>query len=353
MLSNDSLFINSIITCFSASNCPLNQTIGNNMLGECCSNTIRSFTLGTLATCVDCAPITCYKSASCNGPSITLTSNTLDQCCSEGNSALLTGMAIPLFMPVGHCVRCPSRGSSGEDPHFAVLLPSKQQLCFTVQGEPGFIFNLVEGTHLTVNAMFVQDRVRKEVTWIGTLAVVVDNTRYSKVTLRFEADKEIVYINERTHFYVRNISEISFGKKGMNVKSTPKRNPSQINVNIRQIGLKFTIDFVGQHLDTIYHKIPSNQHNSSYRGLLGQFFCKGHNIDEVRKLLLFPMSEREPIPVMRRPIWSFMERESGTPDHLCWMAMNVGYQGEGLIQGHYLDYVRSDLFSTTGNHFKT
>ena len=323
------------------------------MLGDCCSNTMNSFTLGTLADCVQCAPITCYRSASCNGPTITPTSNTLGQCCSEGNSAQLTGMTLPLLMPVGLCVRCPGRGSSGEDPHFAVLLPSKQQLCFTVQGEPGFIFNLIQGTHLTVNAMFVHDRVRKEVTWIGSLAVIVSDTQYNKVTLRFEADERVVYINENTHFYVRNISEISFSKKGMTVISTAKRNLSQINVDIQQIGLKFTVDFVGQHLDTIYHKIPNNQHNNSYHGLLGQFFCKGHNIDEVRKLLLFPTSEREPIPVMRRPIWTFMERESGTPDGLCWMAMNVGYQGEGLIQGHYLNYVRSDLFSTTGNHFKT
>ena len=353
MASNTSLFINSIISCYSTLNCPLNQNIGNVILSDCCSNTTHSFTLGTLVTCVHCAPITCYRSASCNGSTITPTSNTLDQCCSEGNSAKLTGMVQPLLTPVGYCVRCPGRGSSGEDPHFVVLLPSNQQLCFTVQGEQGFIFNLIQGTHLTVNAMFVHDKVRKEVTWIGSLAVIVSDTRYNKVTLRFEADKGIVYINERTHFYVRNISEISFSKKGMTIKSTVKRTPSQINVNIWHIGLEFTVDFVGQHLDTIYHKIPSNQHNYSYHGLLGQFFCKGHSIDEVRKLLLFPTSEREPIPVMRRPIWGFMERESGTPDHLCWMAMNVGYQGEGLIQGHYLDYVRSNLFSTTENYFKT
>ena len=51
----------------------------------------------------------------------------------------------------------------------------------------------------------------------------------------------------------------------------------------------------------------------------------------------------EPVRVMRKPVWSFMERD--TPeDQLCWPAMNPGYQSKGLIQGHYLDYLLSSDF---------
>ena len=40
-----------------------------------------------------------------------------------------------------------------------------------------------------------------------------------------------------------------------------------------------------------------------------------------------------------------MERE--TPeDQLCWAAMNPGYQGKRLIQGHYLDYLVDDVLSS-------
>ena len=75
----------------------------------------------------------------------------------------------------------------------------------------------------------------------------------------------------------------------------------------------------------------------------GQFFRKEVEIDTVRKILILP--GKEPVPVMRRPVWSFMEREV-VDDQLCWTAMNPGYQGQGLIDGAYLDYLVEDVFST-------
>ena len=75
----------------------------------------------------------------------------------------------------------------------------------------------------------------------------------------------------------------------------------------------------------------------------GQFFRKEVEIDTVRKILILP--GKEPVPVMRRPVWSFMEREVAE-DQLCWTAMNPGYQGQGLIDGTYLDYLVNDVFST-------
>ena len=62
----------------------------------------------------------------------------------------------------------------------------------------------------------------------------------------------------------------------------------------------------------------------------------GVEIDTVRKILILP--GKEPVPVMRRPVWSFMEREVAD-DQLCWTAMNPGYQGEGLIEGVHRDYI--------------
>ena len=75
----------------------------------------------------------------------------------------------------------------------------------------------------------------------------------------------------------------------------------------------------------------------------GQFFQKGVEVDTVRKLLILP--GKEPVPVMRHPVWSFMEREVAD-DQFCWTAMNPGYQGEGLIDGTYLDYLVNDVLST-------
>ena len=74
----------------------------------------------------------------------------------------------------------------------------------------------------------------------------------------------------------------------------------------------------------------------------GQFFRNGVEIDQVRKLLIMP--NKEPVPVMRRPVWSFMERDV-PDDQLCWTAMNAGYQGKGLIDGTYKDYILQDILS--------
>ncbi len=74
--------------------------------------------------------------------------------------------------------------------------------------------------------------------------------------------------------------------------------------------------------------------------MAGQFLRDDVKIDTVRKLLLLP--KMEPVPIMRRPIWGFMEREV-KDDQLCWTAMNAGYQGDGLIQGNYLNYLVNDV----------
>ena len=75
----------------------------------------------------------------------------------------------------------------------------------------------------------------------------------------------------------------------------------------------------------------------------GQFFRKGVEIDVARKLLLLP--NKPPVPVMRKPVWAYMEHNVRS-DQLCWVAMNPGYQGNHLIDGHYLDYVVDNILST-------
>ena len=337
----------------------LTGTSNNSMicpLDTCCANATNSVRIETenKETCITtCTPLRCYVSDMCSGQQVYFPKGhqTMQGCCSVGNSmTMLSSIGNHLV-----CVQCPPKSNKpsgiGLDPHFAVLLPSGHQLCFTVQGEQGFVLNLIQSPLLVVNALFVPDSVRNEVTWIGSLAVVIKNG-FSKIsnktTLRFEAVNKTIYINEENHVLVQNIGLVEFSDTHMEIRGDYKSQESNVHIHIKKIGLKFSVDYINQHLDILFHLIPSSDKGScDYHGLLGQFFCEGHSIDEVRKLLLFPTPEREPVPVMRRPIWSFMERESGTPDHLCWMAMNVGYQGEGLIQGNYLKYICPDLFSSS------
>ena len=67
----------------------------------------------------------------------------------------------------------------------------------------------------------------------------------------------------------------------------------------------------------------------------GQFFRQGVRIDRENQILYIP--QREPIPVIRRPLWSFM-RHSLAEETECWTSMLPSNQGVGLIDGTWTDY---------------
>jgi len=62
----------------------------------------------------------------------------------------------------------------------------------------------------------------------------------------------------------------------------------------------------------------------------------GVEVDSTRQMLLRPGFE--PVPVESSKNWN-------SPDN-CWLAKNVGNQGEGLIDGSIYDYTMSSLEST-------
>lgn len=77
----------------------------------------------------------------------------------------------------------------------------------------------------------------------------------------------------------------------------------------------------------------------------GQFFRKGVEVDEIRKLLFLP--NKPPIPVEWKPAWKYMEKDANmTNVQHCWTAMNPGNQGKGLIDGDYVDYLVEDVLSS-------
>ena len=64
---------------------------------------------------------------------------------------------------------------------------------------------------------------------------------------------------------------------------------------------------------------------------------KDITIDPVREILIRPGFEA--IPVIKDKKWRYNEE----PISECWRVMNVGHQGEGLIEGTILDYIVDDI----------
>ena len=56
-------------------------------------------------------------------------------------------------------------------------------------------------------------------------------------------------------------------------------------------------------------------------------------IDPIKQILIRPGFEA--IPVIKDTKWQYNEEVNGE----CWRVMNVGHQGEKLIQGTILDYI--------------
>ena len=69
---------------------------------------------------------------------------------------------------------------------------------------------------------------------------------------------------------------------------------------------------------------------------IGQFMAKGLDIDSQKQMLVYS-DGHDPVPVTKDT------KMSGDGNRPCWKAMNNGIQGEGLIKGHVLDYMVSNI----------
>ena len=167
----------------------------------------------------------------------------------------------------------------GGDPHYSVLLPTGQLLCFSVQGEKGFSFNLISNELMHMNALFVQDSVRDEVTWIGSLGIVVRNTPYKKsnvTKLRFMVEEKKIYIGEEVALQVQKIEKLTFsnGKLMINDSSRRKGEKSpEVYVDLQDVGLSFKVRFTkSKHLDLSWERVEKQPADS--HGIIGEGYLK-------------------------------------------------------------------------------
>ena len=65
-----------------------------------------------------------------------------------------------------------------------VPLPTKEVLCYSIQGYLGLAFNLISNKNFIINAHFVDNMGDKtEATWIGELAVIPQNGNKSDAVI--------------------------------------------------------------------------------------------------------------------------------------------------------------------------
>lgn len=160
----------------------------------------------------------------------------------------------------------------GSDPHFSVLLPTGQLICFSVQGEHGFTFNLITNDLIQVNALFIPDRLRDEVTWIGAMGVVVKGSKYKSLNdtkLRFVADEKKIFLGN-TALDAAGIGKIQLSGGKLTIFENEREDRLvEVEVVLADVGLEFSVRFVkGTHLDMVWKKVV--QQSQSSHGLIGK-----------------------------------------------------------------------------------
>ena len=161
----------------------------------------------------------------------------------------------------------------GGDPHFSLLLPNGQLLCFSVQGEHGFVFNLISNKIMHMNAKFIPDSKRSEVTWIGSLGMVVRSKKANTTSkIRFEAANKMVYVDDRANLKARSVKKLTFAKGKLTVtESDPtvkKAVYPQVEVDLEDVGIAFTVTFVKEHIDMVWNKVRKQPKDS--HGIIGK-----------------------------------------------------------------------------------
>ena len=80
-------------------------------------------------------------------------------------------------------------GSVARDPHFFLPLINGDHMCFSVQGEPNFAFNLIKDQYIQLNAQFVlpaedeSHTVGNVSTFLGDLGLAITDPETGNITI--------------------------------------------------------------------------------------------------------------------------------------------------------------------------
>ena len=159
----------------------------------------------------------------------------------------------------------------GGDPHFSIVLPDNHMLCYTVQGEPGLVFNLISNKKFYMNALFTFSYVERNATFIGALGIVLWNSSSDITKLIFNGtSKEILIVgNEILTLDAKTVQGVYIQSNGASISYSPKRtgNPS-VRVSLEDTGVDFTVRFTRKHLEMFWDSIGELDDDS--HGLIGK-----------------------------------------------------------------------------------
>ena len=171
--------------------------------------------------------------------------------------------------------------SVGNDPHLYLPLVNGDHICFSVQGEPNFAFNLINNKYIQLNAQFVlpakdeSNTIANVSTFLGDLGIFIRNKDTSKpVVIHVSAQDHSIKINN-TMTVVKDkpvFVDVSNSTIAIDINSNGqtaklmKDESAWLYINTEQFGIK--VRFYKQHLGLFFTK-TSGLSNDTH-GLIGK-----------------------------------------------------------------------------------
>ena len=167
------------------------------------------------------------------------------------------------------------------DPHFYLPLPNGDHICFSVQGEPNFAFNLIDSKYIQLNAQFVlptedeSKTIANVSTFLGDLGMVIRNKETSKPVVihvsaqdhSIKVDDSITVVKDKSVFV-----NVSHSTVAINVNSDSqtaklmKEGSSWLYINGEGFGIK--VRFYKKHLNLFLTETSGL--SSDTHGLIGK-----------------------------------------------------------------------------------
>ena len=191
-------------------------------------------------------------------------------CTVYSRSSMLVSTLDQFLSHLMHFVSVQNMGTMGGDPHFSIILPDNNMLCYTVQGKRGSIFNLISNKNFQMNALFVPNSGGRNATWIGSLGIVMENNNYYS-RLKLEASSKQIHMGDGIVIPAESISELHFnsGELCISIANTRQRTGKLgVRVSLEDVGLFFTIKFTQKHLEMFWHSTGKCDHS---HGLIGEW----------------------------------------------------------------------------------
>ena len=173
-------------------------------------------------------------------------------------------------------------GTAGNDPHFFIPLPNGDNLCYSVQGQPDFMFSLIKDKYIQLNAQFVlpasdeSNTIANVSTFLGNLGLLLRCPVTGKsVAAKVSAQDHNVQIGDETVIIKDKPVEVLIASDfnvtttlSGEVKEVTKDETVWLQLNT-EFGFGMKIRFYKKHLDMMITK--SDGLTSQADGLMGKF----------------------------------------------------------------------------------